>query len=146
MHLHGGGGGRPAPAPCRGRPALRRPLLGRAVGDHVGARAEPAAARGQQGGGDPTEAEEADPEKPRLCPVLPLQEGAAETRPGVGEEPAAAAGRPPQAGDLQAGARKGRLQGEIREAGEQRLPRKRLEQRQPFLSRIFHVSVTRDPS
>lgn len=109
------------------------------VGDHVGARAEPAAARGQQGGGDPTEAEEADPEKPRLCPVLPLQEGAAETRPGVGEEPAAAAGRPPQAGDLQAGARKGRLQGEIREAGEQRLPRKRLEQRQPFLSRIFHV-------
>uniref|UniRef100_A0AC11DJB9 MAF bZIP transcription factor n=1 Tax=Ovis aries TaxID=9940 RepID=A0AC11DJB9_SHEEP len=81
----------------------------------------------------------ADPEKPRLCPVLPLQAGAAEARPGVREEPAAAAGRPPQAGDLQAGAREGRVQGEVREAGEQRLPRKRLEQRQPVLSRVFHV-------
>uniref|UniRef100_A0A8C9NWJ5 Transcription factor Maf n=1 Tax=Spermophilus dauricus TaxID=99837 RepID=A0A8C9NWJ5_SPEDA len=67
-------------------------------------------------------------------------------RENVREEPAAAASRPPQAGDLQAGAREGRVQGEIREVGEQRLPRKRLQQRQPVLSRVFHVSLTRDPS
>lgn len=166
--------GRPPPAPAGQRPAAApwrrrgvaasraalaprrwgilsapgRPLLGRAAGQHVCAGAESAAARGEQGGGDPAEAEAAHPEEPRLRAVLPLQARPAAPRPGVGEDAAAAAGGAPKGRDLPAAARARRLQGQVREAAQQRLPGARLGQqhRQPLLARVFHVSAQFTPS
>lgn len=74
---------------------------------------------------------------------MPVQAGSAAARPGGREDAAYPAGGPPQAGDLPAGQGEGRLQGEIREADQHRLQRKRrIQQRQqPLIPGVFHVSL-----
>ncbi|CAM9562472.1 unnamed protein product, partial [Lampetra planeri] len=95
---------------ARGRPLLRRP-----AGVHVGARAQPATARLQQGRGGAPQAEAPHAQEPRLRAVVPLQARAAEARARVGEGGPHAPGGPPQAGDRARGPRARRLQGEVRE-------------------------------
>lgn len=108
----------PPPPPPRPPRPPRRSLLGRAVGQHDSAGAEPAAPRLQQRGGDPPEAEEAHAQEPRLRAVLPLQARAAEAHAGDRKVHPAEPGGTAEAGRGAPGQGEGSIQGEVREAGQ----------------------------
>ncbi len=80
--------------------------------------------------------------KPGLRAVVPLQTRAAEARAREREDAARQPGRAAQARDQPAGPRERRLQTQVRETERsKRVPRGRIHQRQPVLSRVLHVCV-----
>ncbi len=73
---------------------------------------------------------------------MPLQARAAEARAGEREDASHQPGRAAQGRDQPAGPRERRLQTQVRETERsERVPRGRIHQRQPVLSRVLHVSV-----
>uniref|UniRef100_A0A9J8D549 MAF bZIP transcription factor Aa n=1 Tax=Cyprinus carpio carpio TaxID=630221 RepID=A0A9J8D549_CYPCA len=108
------------PRPPRAR-AHRGPLLGRAAGEHDGARAQPATERLQQRRGDPSQAETSNPEEPRLRAVVPLQARAAAPHARERKVHASEPGGATQARRGASDQRAGPVQGEVRKAREPNL-------------------------